>query len=185
MIKNYLFWNLIDLLNSEYNLPKNFSTNRQYWYNNFLADIFHLFFVTGYNIRFIPLGAEITFLKTWLKIKQKMILPHICNMRVLIISCSSSLFGSIFSRIFSTWEIWTCTKKSQSFPMPYSVNVTFDKDLSVLSKTLGGVLMLLLIKGTLFDKKSELNNSAFCLKSLINLFTWKSDIFLLFRKDLR
>ena len=69
--------------------------------------------------------------------------------------------------------------------MPYSVNVTFDKDLSVLSKTLGGVLMLLLIKGTLFDKKSELNNSAFCLKSLINLFTWKSDIFLLFRKDLR
>ena len=76
-------------------------------------------------------------------------------------------------------------KKSQSFPMPYSVNVTFDKDLSVLSKTLGGVLMLLLVKGTLFDKKTELNNSAFCLKSLINLFSWKSDIFLLFRKDLR
>ena len=45
-------------------------------------------------------------------------------------------------------------KKSQSFPMLYSVNVTFDKDLSVLSKTLGGVLMLLLIKGTLFDKKN-------------------------------
>ena len=114
-----------------------------------------------------------------------MILPHICNMQVLIISCSSSLFGSIFSRIFSMREIWTCMKKSQSFPMPYSVNVTFDKDLSVLSKTLGGVLMLLLIKGTLFDKKTELNNSAFCLKSLINLFSWKSDIFLLFRKDLR
>ena len=64
-------------------------------------------------------------------------------------------------------------KKSQSFPMLYSVNVTFDKDLSVLSKTLGGVLMLLLIKGTLFDKKTELNNSAFCSKSLINLFPGK------------
>ena len=142
MIKNYLFWNLIDLLNSEYNLPKIFP----------------------------QIGNTD---------------PTICNMRVLIISCSSSLFESIFSTIFSTWEIWTCMKKSQSFPMPYSVNVTLDKDLSVLSKTFGGVLMLLLIKGTLFDKKSELNNSAFCLKSLINLFTWKSDIFLLFSKDLR
>ena len=72
--------------------------------------------------------------------------------------------------------------------MSSSVNVTFKKDSLVLSKTLGEVSVLLHIKelcGFLLQK-TELNNSVLRSKSvLINLFSWKSAIFLLFSKDLR
>ena len=84
-------------------------------------------------------------------------LPHILSMRMLIMSCPCALFGS---------------KLCITFSISFSVNVIFDKDLSVLGCRKEGIsLPLSMIEHCL--AKKELNNSAFSLKFVTNLFSGK------------
>ena len=93
---------------------------------------------------------------------------------MLIISCPCTLLGLRFSRIVSI----LC-----------SVKLIFDKDLLVLRKIVGGILLLLLIKENFLAKKKELNNSALRLKPVMKPFSRKSGrmhgIFLSFKNNLR
>ena len=84
-------------------------------------------------------------------------LPHILSMRMLIMSCPCALFGS---------------KLCITFSISFSVNVIFDKDLSVLGCRKEGISLPLSIIEHCLAKK-ELNNSAFSLKFVTNLFSWK------------
>ena len=84
-------------------------------------------------------------------------LLHILSMRMLIMSCPWALFESKFCITFS---------------ISFSVNVIFDKDLSVLGCRKEGIsLPLSMIEHCL--AKKELNNSAFSLKFVTNLFSCK------------
>ena len=56
--------------------------------------------------------------------------------------------------------------------MPLSVKITLDKDLSMRLSQLVGSMLVFLISEHWFVKKT-LNISAFSLKSVINLFSWK------------
>ena len=57
-------------------------------------------------------------------------------------------------------------------PISLSVNVMFDNDLSVKSSKSVGSTLLFCTKEHWLAKR-KLNNSAFSLKSIINLFSWK------------
>ena len=84
-------------------------------------------------------------------------LPHILSMRMLIMSCPCALFGS---------------KLCITFSISFSVNVIFDKDLSVLGCRKEGIsLPLSMIEHCL--AKKELNNSAFSLELVTDLFSRK------------
>ena len=85
-------------------------------------------------------------------------LPQIFNMRILIMSWPWALLGSKLLIIL---------------PTSLSVNM-FEKDLSLKSsKSVGSTLLFCTDEHWL--AKEELNNSAFSLKSVINLFWWKTD----------
>ena len=78
-------------------------------------------------------------------------------MRMLIMSCPCALFGS---------------KLCITFSISFSVNVIFDKDLSVLGCRKEGIsLPLSMIEHCL--AKKELNNSAFSLELVTDLFSRK------------
>ena len=83
--------------------------------------------------------------------------PLILSMRMLIILCPWALFESKFCIIFS---------------VSFSVNVIFDRDLSVLGCRKNGISLPLSIIEHCLEKK-ELNNSAFSLKLVTNLFSRK------------
>ena len=84
-------------------------------------------------------------------------LLHILSMRMLIMSCPCTLFGS---------------KLCITFSISSSVNRIFGKDLSVLGCRKEGISLPLSIIEHCLAKK-ELNNSAFSLKFVTNLFSWK------------
>ena len=81
-------------------------------------------------------------------------MPHILTMRMLIMSCPCALFGS---------------KLCITFSISFSVNLIFDKDLSVLGCRKEGISLPLSIIEHCLAKK-ELNNSVFSLKFVTNLF---------------
>ena len=84
-------------------------------------------------------------------------LPHILSMRMLIILYPCALFES---------------KLCINFSISFSVNVIFDKDLSILGcRKEGNSLLLSMIEHCL--AKKQLNNLAFSLKFVTNLFSWK------------
>ena len=80
-------------------------------------------------------------------------LPHILSMRVLIMSCPYALFES---------------KLCITFSISFSVNVIFDKHLSVLGCRKEGMSLLLSMIEHCLAKK-EWNNLAFSLKFVRNL----------------
>ena len=86
-------------------------------------------------------------------------------------SCPCALFGS---------------KLCITFSISFSVIVIFDKELSVLGCSKEGISLALSIIEHCLAKK-EFSNSAFYLKFVTNLFSWKiggiQDIFLLLWKD--
>ena len=81
-------------------------------------------------------------------------LPHILSMHMLIMSCPCALFGS---------------KLCITFSISFSVNVIFDKDLSVLGCRKEGILLPLSIIEHCLAKK-ELSNSAFFLWNLWQIY---------------
>ena len=81
-------------------------------------------------------------------------LPHILSMPMLIISSPWALFESRFCITFS---------------ISFSVNVIFDKDLSVLGCRKDGISLSLSVIGHFLAKK-ELNNSGTFLSGLRKLF---------------
>ena len=82
-------------------------------------------------------------------------LPHILSMRILIMPCPCPSFESELCITFST---------------SFSVNVMFDKDLSVLGCRKEGIsLPLSMIEHCLVKK--ELKNLVFFLKFVTNLFS--------------
>ena len=84
-----------------------------------------------------------------------MSLPHIFSMRMLIMSCPCALFES---------------KLRITFSISFSVNEISDKDLSVSGCMKKGIsLPLSMIEHC--KAKKELNNSAFSLKFVTNLFS--------------
>ena len=85
-------------------------------------------------------------------------LPHILNIRMLILSSSWALFGLRF------WII---------FNMSVFTNFTINKRLSVRKGSRGGSLLSFFIKEHFFAEK-EIKSSAFSLKSETNLLLWNN-----------
>ena len=82
-------------------------------------------------------------------------LSHILSMRMLIISCPYALLES---------------KRCITFPLSFLLNVIFDKDLSVLGCRKEAISLPLSVIDYCLAK-TELNNSAFSLKFVSNLFS--------------
>ena len=118
---------------------------------------------------FLWIGTTLAFFQFWGKTS--------CSKQALKISPKGLLIESL--QIFNMWILimlwpWALlgSKLFIILPISLSVNVMFDKDLSVKSsKSVGSTLLFRNNEHWL--AKKELDNSAFSLKLVINLLLWK------------
>ena len=140
---------------------KNFPTYWKKWnWSIVLYWLLVVFLWIGTTMGFFQFWEKIPCSKQALKISPKGLLiesPQIFKMRMLIMLWSWALLGSKLLIILI---------------IPLTENVMFDKDLSVKSsKSVGSTLLFRTNEH--WSEKKEFNNSAFSLKSIINLFSWK------------